>query len=57
MFLHNTALLVIFVLGVVLTFIGFGFRDRNPGLVLMGLGFLAILYAVIWKAYKLFGPV
>jgi len=56
MFFHNTALLAVFVLGVLLTFIGFGLRDRNPGLILIGLGFLAILYAVIHKAQALFGP-
>lgn len=55
MFLHNTTLLVMFVLGVIFTLIGFGFRDRNPGVVLMGIGFLATLYVVIQKAIETFG--
>ncbi|HLR78722.1 MAG TPA: hypothetical protein VK062_06700 [Burkholderiaceae bacterium] len=55
MFLNNVTLLVIFVLGVIATFIGMGFRDRNPGIILMGIGFLATLYAVVRKAIELFG--
>ena len=55
MFFHNTNLLIIFVLGTILCFIGLGFKDRNPGIILMGLGFLAALYAIIRKAIELFG--
>ena len=55
MFFHNTNLLLFVVLGIIATFIGFGLRDRNVGLVLLGLGFLAIVYAVITKAIELFG--
>lgn len=55
MFFHNTTLLLLVVLGVIVTFIGFGLRDRNVGLVLLGVGFLAIVYAVITKAVALFG--
>lgn len=55
MFLHNSTILVIFLLGVIATFIGFGLRDRNPGVILMGIGFLAALFAVIRKAMELFG--
>lgn len=55
MFFHNTSLLVIVVVGVVLMFIGFGLRDRNPGLILLGLGFLAIIYASVQKAIEVFG--
>ncbi|WP_397473873.1 hypothetical protein [Pusillimonas sp.] len=55
MFFHNTTLLLIVVLGIIVTFIGFGLRDRNLGLVLLGIGFLAIVYAVITKAIELFG--
>lgn len=54
MFLQNTTLLVIFVLGVIASFIGFGIRDRNPGIILLGLGFLAMLIAVISKAIDVF---
>ncbi len=55
MFLNNMTLLVIFVLGVIATFIGMGFRDRNPGIILMGVGFLATLFAIIQKAIDTFG--
>ncbi|MER1967046.1 hypothetical protein [Castellaniella sp. GW247-6E4] len=55
MFLHNNTILVIFILGVIATFIGFGMRDRNPGIVLLGIGFLAVLYAIIGKAIDVFG--
>lgn len=55
MFLGNTTLLVIFVLGVIAIFIGTGFRDRNPGIVLMGIGFLGVLVAVIQKSIETFG--
>lgn len=55
MFLHNNTLLVVFILGVIATFIGFGLRDRNLGIVLLGLGFLATLFAVLRKAVDLFG--
>lgn len=47
--------MVIFVLGIIATFIGMGFRDKNPGVVLMGLGFLAALYAIVRKAIETFG--
>ncbi|MFA7437632.1 hypothetical protein [Castellaniella sp.] len=55
MFFHNNTLLIIFILGVIATFIGFGLRDRNPGIILLGLGFLATLFAVVRKAMELFG--
>lgn len=55
MLLSNTTLLILFILGVIACFIGLGFRDRNPGIVLMGIGFLAVLYAVIQKAVETFG--
>lgn len=55
MFLSNTSLMIMFVLGIIVLFIGFGFRDRNPGMVLMGIGFLATLYVIIQKAIETFG--
>lgn len=55
MFMGNTTLLVIFVVGAILVFIGIGLKDRNPGLILLGAGFLAIIYAVIRKAIEIFG--
>ncbi|MAK55173.1 MAG: hypothetical protein CML17_04940 [Pusillimonas sp.] len=54
MFFHNNTVLVVFVIGVILLIIGFGLRDRNPGMVLLGIGLLATLYAVIQKAIELF---
>ncbi|NYT61883.1 hypothetical protein H0A66_06050 [Alcaligenaceae bacterium] len=55
MFFGNTTLLVIFVLGIIFSFIGFGLRDHNPGMVFMGIGFLAVLFAAINKAIEVFG--
>lgn len=55
MFFGNMILLVIFVLGVIFTLIGFGLRDHNPGMVLMGIGFLATLFAIISKSIEVFG--
>lgn len=48
-------LLVMVVLGVIAIFIGMGFRDHNPGILLMGVGFLAVLLALIRKAIDTFG--
>lgn len=55
MFFGNTTLLVMSVLGVIAIFIGMGFRDHNPGILLAGAGFLAVLIAVIQKAIDTFG--
>ena len=55
MLLNNTGLMLVFVAGIILTIIGFGFRDRNPGLALLGVGFLAVLFAFVNKAYDIFG--
>ncbi|MGE4369315.1 MAG: hypothetical protein AB7E12_06520 [Burkholderiaceae bacterium] len=55
MFLHNDTLLIIFVLGIILAIVGFGFRDRNPGLILLGIGFLITLFVVVQKAADVFG--
>lgn len=54
MFFGNMSLLAIAVVGVILTLIGFGLRDRNPGVVLMGIGFLVLLFVIINKASELF---
>lgn len=54
MFFHNNTILVVFIVGVILLIIGVGFRDRNPGMILLGIGFLATLYAVVQKAIELF---
>jgi len=55
MFSADFAFLVILVLGVIALFIGMGLRDHNPGILLMGAGFLAVLVAVIKKAIDTFG--
>ena len=54
MFFGNNTVLVTFIIGVLLLIIGVGFRDRNPGMVLLGIGLLATLYAVVKKAIELF---
>ncbi len=55
MLLNNTGLMIVFVAGIICAIIGFGLRDRNPGLALLGVGFLAVLFAFINKAYDIFG--
>lgn len=54
MFFGNTELLVTFVIGMILMLIGFGLRDRNPGMILLGIGFLATIFVLIKKAIELF---
>lgn len=44
----------VLVLGFLLSIIGFGLRTRNVGVVLMGMGFLAALGAVAYKAIVTF---
>lgn len=55
MFFGNNTIMVAFVVGVVLILIGAGFRDKNPGMVLLGVGFLAVLFALVKKAIEIFG--
>lgn len=54
MFFNDMTFLVIFVIGMILMIIGFGFRDRNLGIVLLGVSFLAVLAVSIKKAIDLF---
>ncbi len=56
MFFHSNLLLALFIAGVIAIFIGFGFRDRNPGIILLGIGFLITLFVAIRKAIDVFGP-
>lgn len=51
----NTILLIIFVASSILFIIGFGLRDRNFGLALLGVSLLGVLFAVLYKAYTTFG--
>lgn len=46
--------LAILTLGFLLSIVGFGLRTHNAGVVLMGIGFLAALGAVIYKAVVTF---
>lgn len=54
MFFGNNTVLIVFIIGILLLIIGVGFRDRNPGMILLGIGLLATLYAVVQKAIELF---
>ncbi len=47
--------LVVMMLGIILGFIGFGLRAHNGGVVLIGVGFLAALGAIVYKAIITFG--
>ena len=51
----NNYVLVLVVASIILMVIGFGFRDRNPGLILLGSGFLIALYLIVQKAIEIFG--
>ncbi|WP_139208525.1 hypothetical protein [Achromobacter sp. NFACC18-2] len=51
---HTNTMLIIIVTGVALMLIGFGFRDRNLGMTLMGLGLVTAIGAIIYKAYITF---
>lgn len=55
MFSGDFTLLALLVFGLIALFIGMGIRDRNPGILLMGVGFLAVLLALIRKAVDTFG--
>lgn len=55
MFFGNNTLLIIVVLSTIIIFIGFGLRDHNGGVILIGLGFLTALAALIYKAVITFG--
>ncbi|CAB3730800.1 MULTISPECIES: hypothetical protein [Achromobacter] len=51
---HTNTMLIIICTGVALMLIGFGFRDRNLGMTLMGLGLVTAIGAIIYKAYITF---
>jgi len=51
---HTNTMLIIIVTGVALMLIGFGFRDRNLGMALMGLGLVTAIGAILYKAYITF---
>lgn len=53
--ISNNTLLVVVVVAVTAMLIGFGFRDRNLGVVLAGIGFLFALAAAVYKAVQVLG--
>ena len=46
---------LIFVLGIIIVFIGIGLKDHNPGIVVMGLGLIIMIFVIIQKAIAVFG--
>ena len=54
MYESNNTMLIIVAAGVAIMVLGFGLRDRNLGMALMGVGLLAALGAVMYKAYITF---
>jgi len=55
MFLSESPLLFFFILGVIISLIGIGLKDHNPGVVTMGVGLLIMIYVIIQKAIEVFG--
>lgn len=51
---HPNLMLIIIGTGVALMLIGFGLRDRNIGMGLMGIGLITALGTIIYKAYITF---
>ncbi|MDX3987818.1 MAG: hypothetical protein QHC88_21405 [Achromobacter sp.] len=51
---NTNTMLIIIVTGVALMLIGFGMRDRNIGMGLMGLGLITAIGTIIYKAYVTF---
>jgi len=54
MYTHNNTILIIVVTGVAMMLIGFGFRDRNIGMGLMGVGLITAIGTILYKAYITF---
>ncbi|MFY4261022.1 hypothetical protein ACOTCG_25785 [Achromobacter xylosoxidans] len=54
--MHPSAntMLIIIVTGVALMLLGFGLRDRNIGMGLMGIGLITAIGTIIYKAYITF---
>ncbi len=55
-FMHPSTnnMLIIIVTGVALMLLGFGLRDRNIGMGLMGIGLITAIGTIIYKAYITF---
>lgn len=50
----TNTMLIIIVTGVALMLLGFGLRDRNIGMGLMGIGLITAIGTIIYKAYITF---
>mgnify|MGYP007129900998 CR=1 FL=1 len=50
----TNTMLIIIVTGVALMLVGFGLRDRNIGMGLMGVGLITAIGTIIYKAYITF---
>ena len=50
----TNTMLIIIVTGVALMLLGFGLRDRNIGMGLMGIGLITAIGSIIYKAYFTF---
>ncbi|NMK49949.1 hypothetical protein [Achromobacter sp. Bel] len=50
----TNTMLIIIVTGVALMLVGFGLRDRNIGMGLMGLGLITAIGSILYKAYITF---
>jgi hypothetical protein len=51
---HTNTMLIIIVTGVALMLVGFGLRDRNLGMGLMGVGLITAIGTILYKAYITF---
>jgi hypothetical protein len=50
----TNTMLIIICTGVALMLLGFGLRDRNIGMGLMGIGLITAIGTIIYKAYSTF---
>ena len=50
----TNTMLIIICTGVALMLLGFGLRDRNIGMGLMGIGLITAIGTIIYKAYITF---
>ncbi len=55
MFFGNNTILIAVVFGALLAFLGFGLRNRDGGVILIGIGLLIALGTLIYRAIEVFG--
>lgn len=48
-------LYTLFLSSALLSFIGIGLKDHNPGIVVMGLGLIIMIFVILRKAIEVFG--